>query len=420
MKVVFISKEYPPSRHSYGIGTYTAETAQSLARLGHSVTVVCAADSENSQGEFVSEGVNVIRLPDRESYAPNFTTRVFGTRKVAEYRQRVADRLDILIHSGQADIVEFPGYRGESSLWHKSRTIPMVVRMHGFTGWVDTNRWGYLSGYRRQILRGETAELLNADLVTLPAEHIRASVEKRIPRQRVITLHNGIDAKHWGRSSNAGKLTDVTAEDILFVGTLCTNKGVFTLIDAAARLREQGTWKGRLILYGRSRDEFTKYISTHWRRNGLSSYIEIRGCIDRVLLPACYRNAGVCCFPSLNEPFGYTPLEASASGGVVIGSSGTGMADIIVDRETGFLIEPGDADRLSRVLELALNLSPAKRSEIQKAAEQRIVQEFDQDVITKSLIRIYEQVIKAFRHNPELCNTALNARSTAELSSTER
>jgi glycosyltransferase involved in cell wall biosynthesis len=274
----------------------------------------------------------------------------------------------------------------------------MVVRMHGLTGWVGKPWKDRIPPRRRQVNSYEVAELLNADCVTLPSEHLRDAVEQRLPRERVITLPNGIDVRRWMQDATADCTQDITDRDILCAGTLKPGKGVFELIDAVTRLRRRGEWSGRLILIGRSTPDFDRYRMKNWGPRGEPpAYVELRGQLPRASLAAAYRNAGVCCFPSWSEPFGYTALEAAASGGLVIGASGGGMVQMIADGETGFLVPPRNSIALCGVLEKALRLSASEKTRIRSVAQQRALQAFDQDQISMRIVAIYQDQIDRFR-----------------------
>ncbi len=361
MKIVLVSKEYPPSRHSYGIGTYTQETALSLAKQHHDVTVICASDESAPAGESLLAGVRVIRLEDPETQAKGLRSKLGSSPEALAYRGRVAETLNELIDAGRAEIVEFPGYRGESYQWRMRKRIPMVVRMHGLVGWISKKPIDRWIPRRRQLIQFETAELLDADCVTLPADHVRSIVEKRIPRERIITIPNGIDGQSWVQRSIAGRAPDVSAEDVLYVGSLSRLKGVFDLIEAATELHKRGTWSGRLILIGASTREFDRYCKRRWgSKTNAPPHISIRSTVPRESLAPAFRSAGVCCFPSWSEAFGYAAMEAAVSGGLVVGSAGTGIAEFIRDGETGFLVHPRDTHQLCAVLDRALRLDSVR------------------------------------------------------------
>ncbi len=68
-----------------------------------------------------------------------------------------------------------------------------------------------------------------------------------------------------------------------------------------------------------------------------------------------WRRCSLAVIPSVwPEPFGLVALEAMISGRAVIASKIGGLADTVVNGETGLLVAPGDADALARALRLLL------------------------------------------------------------------
>ena len=64
-------------------------------------------------------------------------------------------------------------------------------------------------------------------------------------------------------------------------------------------------------------------------------------------LKAYYRNADVFAMPSRQEGFGIVFLEAMAFGKPVIGGNHGGTPEVVIDRETGFLVDYGDVDAVA-------------------------------------------------------------------------
>ncbi|GAB2711620.1 glycosyltransferase family 4 protein [Kitasatospora kifunensis] len=73
--------------------------------------------------------------------------------------------------------------------------------------------------------------------------------------------------------------------------------------------------------------------------------------------------------PSRVEPFGRIPLEAYAAGAVpVVATTTGGLADLVVDGETGFTAPPRDALALAAALERALDVTCGQRERMRQAA----------------------------------------------------
>jgi len=401
MKIVFVSKECPPSPSSNGIGTYAWETGLALARRGNEVTIIAAADGLTQSSFTPVPGLTVIRLPDDEfrSGKRNIAFRTVRAPFAAgmAYRKRVAECLAALIEQDRADLVEFPGFRGEAVEWcSRGRSVPMVVRMHGLTAGIDCTWKDRISATRRLQIGWERQEFEAADTITVVARHLASPIASRFGKERVRIVYNSIDANWWARQAAAAEV-GTERDDILFVGGLTKRKGVMTLVKAAEILRSKG-WKGRLLLAGPSTREFKSFMFIRWGLWGrVPDWIVSLGLTPRKLLAPLYKNAGICCFPSFCEALSYTCLEAMASGGMVVGSLRTGMAEIL-DETCGFLAPPGDVSGLVVALMLALSMSDVERSRMRQAAQQRIRDRFDNDVIIPELLNVYNETINSYRN----------------------
>jgi glycosyltransferase involved in cell wall biosynthesis len=400
MNIVFVSKECPPSPRSSGIGTYIWETGRALAQIGHNVTIIAASDDYALTSLVPFPRLTVIRLPDDELSAQKRGTvgRIFSAPLDLgiAYRKRVSECIARLLDSQQPDLIEFPGYRGESVIWLEGeRAFPMVVKMHGFTAGINGLWKDHISATMRLQVRWECQEMKAADVITVASENQAELVRPRFGADRVQVLRYSIDSDYWkGLSSEAPQ--SIGSEDILFVGTLQRKKGLFVLLRAAKLLRETG-WRGRLVLAGRSCHEFERFLRLRAAFGiKLPDWVIHLGICDRERLAGLYRDAGVCCFPSLLEPFGFTCLEGMACGGLVVGSLGTGMAEILTEA-SGFLARPGHTHELVSALASALSMGPGERRQVQEAAQQRVRDRFDNSIVIPELVRFYDETINSYQ-----------------------
>lgn len=400
MNIVFVSKECPPSPRSCGIGTYAWETGRALAHIGHNVTIIAASDDGQLTSSIPSPRMTVIRLPDDELGVGkrNIVARTLCAPldQGIAYRRRIAECILTLIDNHHPDVIEFPGFRGESVMWLAGqRLLPMVVRMHGFTAGIDAVWKDHVSATRRLQVNWERKEFKAADVITVVSEHQASLVRRRFGADRVQVVHNSIDADQWRKLSvDASQGVDPT--DVLFVGSLLPKKGIFILLRAAGLLRRTG-WRGRLVLAGRTSSQFERLVRLRAALGlRLPDWVVHLGICQRERLAGLYRTAAVCCFPSLIEPFSYTCLEAMACGGLVVGSLKTGMAEMLTET-CGFLVRPGDVSGLVVALTSALSTSDEERRRMKEAAQQRIRDRFDNGVIIPKLLNVYNETINSYR-----------------------
>ena len=213
-----------------------------------------------------------------------------------------------------------------------------VVTDHGLTG----RTWGGL--VNRLFDRFLTVSRFSARLLGAPPERTRV-------------IYGGVDPRRFapGPGPGAGR------EGVLFVGRLTPHKGVDCLIRAlpeGASLRVAGGG-------GHDPRPPERDYPALLRRLAQGREVDFLGPVPDGELPELYRGAAVLALPSLertcygrevpvSELLGLVALEAMASGTPVVASRTGGLAEVVVDGETGFLVEPGDVealrDRLARVL----------------------------------------------------------------------
>jgi glycosyltransferase involved in cell wall biosynthesis len=397
MNIVFVSKECPPSPRSCGIGTYVWETGRALAHFGHNVTILAASDDGQLTSSTPSPRMTVIRLPDDEFGAEkrNIVTRMLRAPldQGIAYRKRIAECISTVIDNHLPDVIEFPGFRGESVMWLAGqRSLPMVVRIHGLTAGLDTAWKDRVSATSRLQINWECREVRAADIITVVSEHQASRVRAQFGADRVQVVHNSIDADRWRKLSKEAS-QGIGPTDILFAGSLITIKGIFVLLRAATLLRQTG-WRGRLLMAGRTTPQFERFVRLRSAFGmKLPDWVVYLGICQRERLAGMYRDAGACCFPSLVDAFPYTCLEAMACAGVVVGSSRTGMAEMLTET-TGFLVPPGDASRLAVALRSALSLSEGERWQMKKAAQQTVSNRFDNSVVIPQLVNVYNEAMK--------------------------
>ena len=153
----------------------------------------------------------------------------------------------------------------------------------------------------------------------------------------------------------------VDRDGVLFVGRLTPHKGIDRLIRALpadASLRIAGS-------IGHDPRPPEQDYPALLRQLAEGRDVTFLGPVPDPALPDLYRRATVLALPSVDrtcygrnvpvsELLGLVALEAMASGTPVVASRIGGLAEVVVDRETGFLVEPGDTaalgDRLARLL----------------------------------------------------------------------
>ncbi len=96
--------------------------------------------------------------------------------------------------------------------------------------------------------------------------------------------------------------------------------------------------------------------------------------------------------PSEHESFGLAALEALACGVPVIGTSHTGIPELVDNGKSGYTLPLGDTETMAKKgLELLSN--PEKHKRFSEYARKSVVDRFQQDMIVKQYEDYYEEIL---------------------------
>lgn len=177
---------------------------------------------------------------------------------------------------------------------------------------------------------------------------------------------------------------------VLFAGTYGERKGTHDLLQAVRRARDAGA---DVVLRLAGKEEYRGEEA--WLR-GLADELGIAGAVgfDGVASPErltqLYEEADVFCLPSHRDGLPMALLEAMAFGAPVLATGVGGIADVVVDGETGILVEPGNATAIAAALE-ALAGSAELRARLGEAGRRRAGELAAPEALATRWREIYER-----------------------------
>lgn len=184
---------------------------------------------------------------------------------------------------------------------------------------------------------------------------------------------------------------DVGAEGavptILSVGRLVPKKGMKTLIEACALLRERGVHvECRIVGDGPLRSELEGQI----RSLGLTGKVMLMGAMTHERLVPIYAQAtAFALLPHITadgdrDGIPNVLVEAMAAGVPVVSTSVSGIPELVEDGQTGLLVRPSDPPAAAATLERLLRDSKLRRG-IAIAARRQLKQSFECWEATKAI-----------------------------------
>jgi len=168
---------------------------------------------------------------------------------------------------------------------------------------------------------------------------------------------------------------------ILFVGRQSATKGIDVLLDAYEGLSDLAPLVLMITEFGKTQKQFPAGVTV------------IRN-VPHAHVMAGWMHCAVGVVPSiLPEAFGQVAVEAMACGKPVVASAIGGLPDVIVDGESGLLVEPGNVSALREALRTLL-LDPARRMQMGIIGRQRACQ-FTVGRVTDRIEQIYVELLNS-------------------------
>ncbi len=137
---------------------------------------------------------------------------------------------------------------------------------------------------------------------------------------------------------------------ILFLGNVTRNKKLNTLIDGLAQIPE---YYDKLTVVGSLtvEPEYTAEIRRNITRRGLGEKIRLEGLVlDQASIRKCLMENHVMAVPSFMEGMALAYVEAMGFGLPSIATKNGASSELIENGVNGFLVEPGDANIIKRII----------------------------------------------------------------------
>lgn len=251
-------------------------------------------------------------------------------------------------------------------------------------------------------IQAETQIMNKVDrlIAATPAERIQMMWLYGADMKKIRIISPGVDVNHFVHipRADARAFIGVPEDDkmLLFVGRIERLKGVDTLLNALAILRENKasaleqmclTVVGGAVEDSSQEDREMTRLRRLEAELGLSDLVTFLGAKDQETLQYYYSAAEAVVMPSHYESFGMVALEAMACGTPVIASEVGGLAYLIQDGITGFHVPANDPEELAGKINLILNNEKLRREMSQFALE--YAQNYSWSNIAEQILQLY-------------------------------
>ncbi|WP_411964471.1 glycosyltransferase family 4 protein [Haloferax sp. YSMS24] len=360
-----------------GSGVAAYHLAHKMADLGHEVKVFTVAEDDA-----VADG-NIDLYP----YSSTFNIGDSSFSFSGAIRPLISD-LDIIHAHVPSPTMDF-----SAVLASVITSTPLVVTCHS-----EIDAFGYGSFLRKggMKLYGQAVHLFPrlADEVIVPSARFGQNSFVKPYLSKTSTIPNGINLVDYKKTQSKSEIRNKLGLPtdrplILYLGALLQKKGPQVLINSFKMIKQELP-DSHLVIAGSGPldDELKELVN----QMGLNGSVNFTGYVDESEKPLYFASADVFVLPSIrnHESFGIVNLEAMASQTPVVASRIGGVPDIVKDKQTGLLFEPGDPRSLAKSVVTIITDEELRSRLVQHSMD--FVSEYDWDSIAAETVEVYRDL----------------------------
>ena len=360
MKIIFLGE---------ATSIHTIRWVNSLSEKGIEVILVSLKGEVDIIGK-INENVKVIYLP-------------FGT-KLGYYLNVFA--LKKIISKEKPDLINAHYASGYGTLGRLSGFNKKLLNVWGSDVYDFPNESKVKKRIIEKNLKSYTAI---ASTSYCMAEETKKYLEDK--SKEIFITPFGVDTKKF-KNLNIEKNKNELVIGI--VKTLTENYGIEYLIRAIKELENtldiENYKKIRLLIYGKG--ELKNKLEALTKELQIEDKVIFKGYISNEDVPKALNEMDIFVVPSINESFGVAAVEAMACEIPVIAFSVGGLKEVIVDKETGYLVPKKDHKEIAKYLK-KLILDKNLRTSLGENGRKRVLENYDWNSNVEYMIKIYEEII---------------------------
>jgi len=279
----------------------------------------------------------------------------------------------------------------------RSLKIPIVTTWHGH---VSNSSW-FKKKYNSIMHRGN-ALIANSNYT---AENINKIY--KIDKDKIDIIPRGVNTEKFKASNFSDeekikikkewKVFDQNKIILLLPARLTRWKGHEVVIKAIGLLKNEEFFKNIVCLFAGNQKGSEKYIQNLKETIAslsLDDKIKLIGQVEN--MPLAYQVSNIILSPSIQpEPFGRIPIEAQASGKIIISSNAGAVKETIKSGQdsTGFKVKPNNSEELAHQIKLVIKMKDEDLQEIKKRAILNVKNNFSLETMCKKTLEVYNRLL---------------------------
>jgi glycosyltransferase involved in cell wall biosynthesis len=234
------------------------------------------------------------------------------------------------------------------------------------------------------------------DEVFAPSESVRDLLQKRGVETPIDVVPTGVDVDAYGSGDGKQFRRDrgIPRDSYVVghVGRLAEEKNLGFLADTMAEFLEDHSDVYFLVVgVGPAEDDLVSvFEGTEY-----SDRFRHAGVLEGDRLYDAYASMDCFAFTSTTETQGMVLVEAMCSGTPVVALDASGSRDVVVDGETGFLVDDESVSAFVKALEDVYGTEGSEREELESRVRKR-AREFSEERTARNALEIYSKLVEEY------------------------
>lgn len=306
-----------------GIEIVASHLLPAMQKRGHDVVLVTSRGNIELPDRDEFEGIPIYRFPFQQ---------VLSSRRLDLFMQ-LRQQISSLAREFDPDLIHLHLSGSTPFLVLKTAElsrVPLIASLHGL---LPAELIGPDTVMRRILMR--------ADWITSVSYGVLENARSQVPEiaGRASVIYNG-----WQIHSSAPSPLPFDPPRLLCAGRIVREKGYHLAVAALARLRPRYP-DLRLVIAGEGSERAE--LEDLARALGVWDKVEFTGWIHPERMVNLMNTVTMIVAPSRDEGLPNIAIQAALMGRPVVGSRVTGLTEVVVDGETGLLVEPDNTEALA-------------------------------------------------------------------------
>jgi glycosyltransferase involved in cell wall biosynthesis len=221
-------------------------------------------------------------------------------------------------------------------------------------------------------------------------------LQTNVPLVKSEIIYSGIDLSRFNFKEKTNSNSPIK---ILLPGRVVPQKGIIDSVSLANELVNKRNTHALFIIVGeQSSTTYAENIYLQIKNYGLIKNIEFLHAQNYNKMNSIYQAADFCYFPSYQKTgLSRVPLEAMASGSLVISYGNEGSDEIIKSGATGYIVSEGDISETADII-ISLVENPNLYKKIIKSARQEIEKKYSLEKYVENIEDFLLESIQTYKY----------------------